>query len=67
MPDYPIGFRVGYTRDWEDVWFSYNYYYPEFLHFVLKVRLFLTDSFSSFPDPEALDRLKQNSKNFLDF
>lgn len=56
MFNYPIGFRVGYTRDWEDIWFSYNFYYPEFLHFVLKVRLFLTDQLSSFPDSEDLDK-----------
>lgn len=58
----PIGFRVGFTRDWEDIWFSYKFYYPEFLHFVLKIRFFLTNQFSSFPDLEELDKYVEVEK-----
>jgi len=41
----PIGVRIGHTRGWIDVWFSYSDFYPEFLHYVLKIRFFLTNYF----------------------
>jgi hypothetical protein len=37
----PIAFRIGHTKSWLDSWFTSNDIYPEFLHFVLKIRLFL--------------------------
>lgn len=46
----PIAFRIGQTQQWEDIWFSYKNYYPDFLHFVLKIRLFLNSILSSFPE-----------------
>lgn len=58
----PIGFRIGSTRDWEDVWFAYHSNYSEFLHFVLKLRFFLTNVFNSFPTD-----LESYSKNVEPF
>lgn len=43
----PIGYRVGQTTGWVDTWFAYSDFYPEFLHFVLKIRLYLNYRFSS--------------------
>lgn len=45
----PIGFRVGQTQQWEDVWFSFKSLYPEYLHFCLKIRLFLNGYLNSMP------------------
>lgn len=38
----PISFRLGWSKDWQDVWFSDNLYYTDFFYSVLKIRLFLT-------------------------
>jgi len=51
----PIGFRVGHTASWTDLWFTRKQAYPEFLHFVLKIRLFLNDSFLAMPGEEDAD------------
>jgi len=51
----PIGFRVGQTSSWLDTWFVYKNFYPEFLHFILKIRVFLNCYLSSFPTEEDLD------------
>jgi hypothetical protein len=32
-----------------DTWFAYYDFYPEFLHFVLKIRFFLNAALSSMP------------------
>ena len=45
----PIGFRVGQTTGWVDTWFFYKNFYPEFLHFVLKLRVFLNFYLDSYP------------------
>lgn len=50
----PIGFRVGQTTGWVDSWFSYKKVYPEFLHFILKIRLFLNAYLDSFPTEDDL-------------
>lgn len=42
----PIGFRVGWFSGWCDSWFSDFVYYPEFLHDLFRVRLFLNFFFS---------------------
>lgn len=66
----PIGFRVGHTRGWIDNWFAYNDFYPEFLHFVLKIRFFFNSVLSSLPGGDDLDRIKSqmsiSDPNFLD-
>lgn len=49
----PVGFRVGQTRGWVDTWFAYYDFYPEFLHFVLKMRFFLNYFLSSMPDSDS--------------
>ena len=54
----PIGFRVGQTRGWIDNWFAYNDFYPEFLHFVLKIRFFFNSALSSMPRVNDFDRIK---------
>lgn len=51
----PVGFRVGQTMSWVDIWFSYSDFYPEFLHFVLKIRLLLNYKLSSYPTVDDLD------------
>jgi len=56
----PIGFRVGHTSSWIDTWFSYKDFYPEFLHFVLKIRVFLNFYLDSFPTEEDLDWSKKD-------
>lgn len=42
----PIGFRLGWFSGWCDSWFSDYVYYPEFLHDLFRVRLFLNFFFS---------------------
>lgn len=54
----PIGFRVGQSRFWIDNWFAYNDFYPEFLHFVLKIRFFLNTVLCAIPSFEDLDWTK---------
>jgi len=41
----PTGFRLGYIPSWLDTWFSHKETYPEFIHFVIKIRLFLDGLF----------------------
>lgn len=41
----PIAFRLGWTKNWCDSWYSELSYYPEFLHYILKIRLFLNSFF----------------------
>ena len=50
----PIGFRVGQTTGWVDTWFFYKNFYPEFLHFVLKLRIFLNFYLDSYPTEHDL-------------
>jgi hypothetical protein len=42
----PISMRIGSVSSWEDVWYVKHIYYPEYLHIVLKIRLFLIYFFS---------------------
>jgi len=61
----PIGFRVGQTFGWVDTWFAYKEVYPEFLHFVLKIRLFLNCYLDSFPTEQDLDFADKTVNSFF--
>lgn len=37
----PIAFRIGWTSNWMDTWFSEFIYYPELLHEIFRIRLYL--------------------------
>lgn len=69
----PIAFRLGWTKNWCDSWYSELSYYPEFLHYILKIRLFLNSFFfnqrlydGSILVSHFFLRFKSN-KIFLDF
>lgn len=42
----PVAFRLGWFAGWCDSWYSDHLYYPEFLHDIFRVRLFLNYFFS---------------------
>jgi len=56
----PIAFRVGHTTNWDSVWFAHREVYPEFLHFVLKIRFYFNNVLSSFPTVDDLDMTNKN-------
>jgi hypothetical protein len=37
----PISTRIGKFLYWEDFWFVEHIYYPEYLHSLLKIKLYL--------------------------
>jgi len=47
----PVAMRIGWFSNWCDSWFSEFIYYPELLHLILKIRLYIT-YFSSLEDFE---------------
>src|ERR1044071_1983767 len=61
----PIGFRVGHTSSWVDTWFAYKDFYPEFLHFILKIRGFLNFYLDSFPSETDLDKEKKDIQSLF--
>lgn len=61
----PIAFRIGQTTGWVDTWFSTNDVYPEFLHFVLKIRLFLNYQLSSMPLLDDVNLKKKGGNNLF--
>ena len=42
----PTAFRLGWTLQWNDIWYASKAYYPEYLYFIYRVKLFLTYFFS---------------------
>lgn len=61
----PIAFRIGHTREWQDLWFCYKNNYPEFLYFILKVRFVLNSVFNSYPTPTDFDYEKRDKYIYL--
>ena len=43
----PVGMRIGKFVYWEDLLYKSNLYYPEFIHKIFKIKLFLTLFFCS--------------------
>jgi hypothetical protein len=43
----PISLRLGWTYNWEDDYFVEPIYYPEYLHIVFKIKLYLVYFFNS--------------------
>jgi len=61
----PIGFRVGHTSSWEFSWFAHKDIYPEFLHFILKIRLFFNYILNSMPTIADLDPLNKEVQSLF--
>jgi hypothetical protein len=45
----PISMRIGCVYDWEDCYFVEPIYYPEYLHIIFKIKLYLIYFFGSSP------------------